>query len=230
MRKIGGRKLDPIKTFILALFVLMQGYLIFIKKHESLDIDVFPGTIPAPNIFIGNRIGQTFIAQRDHLVRIDVLMGTHERVNDREITFTLRERKPKNRILRRTTFNAAEVIDNRYHPVRFDPVRDSKGKEYYFLFNSPESTPDNSVCIWMNEDNIYPDGQYRYRHDPQMGDLVFRVYSRRPISKELARVVRHYSGVFGSVAVLIGVIVIFVVVQVFILLKLLDVIFKMIKD
>jgi hypothetical protein len=211
-----------IKFSGLALFILMQIFLLFIKKHDTLDLDITPNTQPSPNIYGNGRMGQTFIARRNGLARIDVMLGTHKRQNDKDVLFSIVERKPEKKEVFTTRFNAASVEDNLYHRFEFPPVKTSDGREYYFFFQSPLSTPENSICVWTNTKNIYSDGQYLFNDLPAGGDLVFRVYSKRPVFTELRRIVKNYPGIFGQTWLLILAILFFEVIQILVLSKLLD--------
>jgi hypothetical protein len=185
---------------VVGLFVLFQACLIFVMKHDTLDLDVGPNTQPTENIYQGNRVGQTFVARADNVARVDVAMGTHGRANDGTVFFRLWEETPERTLLRETAFNAAAVKNNLFHTVRFKPVSDTMGRTYYFVFSSAESTYENSICAWMNRHDIYPEGRYFLRHEPGDGDLMFRVYSRETVAGGMSRVVRKYGGVFGSPA------------------------------
>jgi hypothetical protein len=211
-----------VKFSIIGLFILFQVFLIFIKKHEALDIDSYPNTRPTANIYGYHKIGQTFVAERDNLCRIDLKLGTHGRENNKTVLFQLWQQTPKRTLVDQKEFNASAVKNNLYHPIRFPPVGGSREREFYFFLYSPESTPDDSICAWMNGKNIYDGGHMILNGRPRLGDLVFRVYSRRPVYTEIGRIVRNYSGVFGNKYILILVILLFVCVQVLVLNKLLE--------
>lgn len=230
MMKIPKSKFTIFKYLFLLLFILFQVYLIFIRKHYALDIDASPGTNPSINIYQDLKIGQTFVSKRNNLARIDVAMGTHRRTNTKDVIFQLWEFSPKRELIVEKTFNASTVKDNLLFPLDFKPIKKSKGKTYYFAFSSPESTFENSVCTWMNKKNIYREGSFYLGNSRRRGDLVFRVYSRRPVFTELGRVVRNYSGLFASKTLLIVVIVLFEIVQVVFLSKLLDMIRQTFKE
>ena len=211
------------KLLFILLFIVLQIFLIFLKRHYALDVDIFPNTIPSPKIHGENKIGQTFVAQRNNLARIDVNMAAYGRDNDKNIYFRLWEQIPKRKLIAEIEFNASEVKDNAYKTIKFKPIRHSKGKKYALFFSSPGSNPDNSISVWMNEDNIYREGDFLLNNTPSGGDLTFRVYSKRSIIKELGRIVRNYSGIFGSKFFLILSILFFEVVQILFLAKLLDI-------
>lgn len=214
------------KYAVIALFVLFQGYLIFIKKHPALDIDAYPNTRPTPGVFGDRKIGQTFIADKDNLSRIDLMLGTYGRENDKDVIFQLWELAREKKLVVEKVFNASNVRNNLYNPVEFAPQKKSKGREYCFLLSSPESSRDNSICAWMNGEDIYGRGNFVLNGQVSEGDLVFRVYSRRPLYTELGRIVRNYSGIFGNMYILIPVIGFFLGVQILVLSKLLDFMYK----
>jgi len=211
-----------LKFTALTLFILMQLFLIFVKRHDTLDLNITPNTQPSPNIGGEGRIGQTFIARRNGLARIDIMLGTHGRANDKDLVFKLQELAPERKLSFTTSFNAASVTNNLYFPFRFRSIRHSRDKEYYFTLQSPESTPDNSICVWTNTKNIYRDGQYLFNDLPAEGDVIFRVYSKRPVFTELRRIVKNYPGIFGQVWLLILAILFFEAIQILVFSKLLD--------
>lgn len=220
--KLSGLRYPVAKRTFLVLFVLFQGYLIFLKRHDCLDIDVTPNTNPSFNIYGEGMLGQTFVAPKNGVGRIDLMLGTHGRENDRDVVFELRETQPDNKLITRTIFNASSVKNNLYRSFVFKRIKNSQRRTYYFLFLSPESTLENSICIWMNKRNIYKKGDFLFNHHPQRGDLIFRVYSRRPVFTELRRIVRNYSGIFGNVTFLLLAIVFFEAAQILMFSKLLD--------
>jgi hypothetical protein len=216
---------DSYKVFkftALTLFLLMQLFLIFVKRHDTLDLDITPNTQPSPNIFSDGQVGQTFIARRNGLARIDIMLGTHGRTNDKDIVFKLQELTPEKKLSFTTSFNAANVKNNLYFPFRFRSIRHSRDKEYYFTLQSPESIPDNSICVWTNTKDIYRDGQYLFNDLTAEGDVIFRVYSKRPVFTELRRIVKNYPGIFGQVWLLFLAILFFEGIQILVFSKLLD--------
>lgn len=138
------------------------------------------------------------------------MMGTYERQSQVKIYFFLSEIKGKRKILmRKTEFLAAEVKNNLYHEIRFEPIRDSKGKLYYFALSSPEATSETGISAWMNDKNIYRHGNYVFDGRERRGDLVFRVYSQHNLISSLWRVLRRHAGILAYKPIFYSVIVIF---------------------
>ncbi len=187
-----------VRMGILFFFFLFPAYFILVRKHDCLDLDIFPNTVVSPALFGGNVVGQSFIAQRDGIARIDVIFTTYQRKNDRDIIFRLFEHTPRRRLLVEKVINASTILDNVYFSIRFPAQKNVRHKKLSFEFLSPSSTLDNCVALWMNAENIYSQGSYHFKRNPEKGDLVFRVYSRHPVVTELGRIVHTQKGFFGN--------------------------------
>lgn len=214
------------RRWLIGLFIVWQAGLIFVTKHDALDLDIGPNTQSTENIYQDNRVGQTFIAKRNGLARIDIALGTHGRTNRGTVFFRLWEETPERRLLREVTFNTATVKNNQFYAVRFKPVRRSFGRKYLFVLASAESTYENSICAWMNRRDIYPEGEYYFRQRPQGGDLMFRAYSRQTVAAELGRMVRKYGGALGSPVALAAAALFFIIIATAVFSKLLDLVLR----
>lgn len=215
-----------VKTGIIALFVLLQVFLVFVARHDTMDVESAPNTVPTPSYRGGARIGQTFKAASDGLARIDVLLGTHGRANDGDIRFRVWELTPARRLVAEVVFNASDVRNNLYRTFRFPPQPHSKGRPFLFEFKSRASSVANSFAVWTNANDVYKDGEFLLNGRAVGGDLTFRAYARRPVWTELSRMARSRSGIFGSVIVVAVAFLFFELVSVLFLKKLLDVLWK----
>lgn len=209
-----------LKGVIVFLFIGLQFCLIFIKKHYTLDIDAYPNTNPTVTIHGERIVGQTFVAERDHLSKIEIMVGTFGRENDGDVIFELGVSKEK--AVEKKVFNASQVKNNRYHSIVFSSQKNSRGKQYYFTLSSPESTPDNSICAWMNAGDIYPEGEYFLNDQVRGGDLVFRAYSSQRVSAVLSEMAKNRPGIWGNTYVLMVSVVLFITLQAAVLFKLLN--------
>lgn len=197
--------------------------LICVKKHDTLDlyIDTYPRTEFSPHIFDATRVGQSFTAMKNNLARIDVSFRKLGQTPT-EVQFNLYEMGTERKIILKKRFNTSRILQNKYNSISFKPLRRSKGKKYLFVFYSPDSTFRNSLQAWINNQNLYKDGEYFLNNQAETGDLVFRVYYKRPIITELGRITRNYPGIFHSTVFLIFTIVFFIAVQILVFSKLLD--------
>lgn len=215
-----------IRGGLVILFVLMQVYLLALKKYDTLDIDVTPNNAPSINIWGDTQLGQTFLAKSHGLARIDVMLGTHGRNNTKDIIFELWELDSNKKQVTQQVFNAARINNNLYHPITFPLLLDSKGKQYLMTFKSPDSTFDNSICLWTHSQDIYTEGDYFVNQEKVSADVIFRVYARRPLISELGRIVSNYQGIFASQTFLVAAFIFFELVQILVLWILLGYIHK----
>jgi len=154
------------------------------QKAERMDInqDLYDGTVG--EILPGKTFGQTFVSHQPNLCRIDVLLATYCRTNTCDLTFRLRVGSPGGEEVATITVNGASVQDNKWHPFRFPPLLDSRGRTYYFSLESANATPGNALTAYLA---LGPsDVGTRYQNGrPRDGSLAFRTYYLSPTPDEL---------------------------------------------
>ena len=124
------------------------------------------------------RIGQQFIARRDGLCAVDVLVGTYGRRNTRDILFRLKESPAAGRDLATVRVNASLLSDREYVRFAFAPQPDSGGKAYYFCIESPEAIAGDAITLWAYCEADAP-GVSLYRNGRAgRGHLVFGLFYR----------------------------------------------------
>jgi hypothetical protein len=121
-------------------------------------------------------IGQSFLASRDGLNRIDVLLLDYHRVNTHDVTFHLRQGNEAQEDIFTATFNASEVRGLTWKSFSFPPLTDSAGKEYFFFFESPESTRGNAITVGGAEGDPYSHGNAFLKSNPVNADAAFKTY------------------------------------------------------
>jgi len=132
--------------------------------------------VAAGEIYGALKIGQSFVSPDNGLYRIDLLLATYARENDREVIFRLR-RTPEGEDLATIRFNASEVRDNSFYRLDFPPISDSAGESFYFFLESPDSEPGNAITIWGITRNVYDEGRAYRNHRPAGGEVAFRAYT-----------------------------------------------------
>lgn len=170
-------KIPPILlgTIILLCCILSAGCM-----NEVSGIRQDTQNYPIGEIYGNISVSQSFIAPKDSLTRIDVLLATYDRNNTEAITFQLREEGSAENIVA-IKVNAEQIKDNEFYRFDFDLIPDSKGRSYIFTISSPDSTPGNAITIWFNYEgdgtpDAYRDGTCFINNDPFQGDLSFRTY------------------------------------------------------
>lgn len=132
---------------------------------------------PSPRIALSGemQLGQTFVAPRDGLERVDVLMYGYRRHNTQPVTFHLRKLEADQDEVS-FTFNASEVRGWRWQSFGFPPLADCEGQTYYFFFDSPTSTSEDALTLGGVEGDIYPNGTAVINGHPALADVAFKTY------------------------------------------------------
>lgn len=132
--------------------------------------------VPAGEIYGSLKVGQTFVSPANDLYRIDILLATYARENDRDVIFHLRH-TPEGEDLATIRFNASQVEDNSFYRFDFSPIANSAGHPFYLFLESPHSEPGNAITIWGVTEDVYQEGKAYRNHRPAEGELAFQVYA-----------------------------------------------------
>ena len=124
----------------------------------------------------GVEIGQTFYCSRSNLARIEVALATYNRLNHQEVIFHLKKSPRDKKDIYTKKFKASNVIDNEYRSFDFPPLPDSKGKMFYFSFESPLSKRGDAITAWASSENKYKKGTLYLNGKKSKGDLRFKIY------------------------------------------------------
>lgn len=153
--------------------------------YFHIEDNVYPlgaGAIAVSPLLPETSVGQSFISKGD-LCGIGVFFGTYQRANTGKILFKLKESPTSKTHLYSTWIDMATVPDNSDYTISFllasdaSTLRDSKGKKFYFELTAPDGTLDNTVTLWANQQDLYPNGQLYVNGQPVSGDLGFKIYS-----------------------------------------------------
>jgi len=120
-------------------------------------------------------LGQTFVAARDGLNRIDILLYGYRRHNTQPVTWHLRRAGAAQDEVT-VEFNAGDVWGWAWVPFLFDPLPTSSGQAYYFFFESPTSTTDDALTLGGVEGDLYPNGSAVINGQPAFADAAFMTF------------------------------------------------------
>jgi SAM-dependent methyltransferase len=98
----------------------------------------------------GLTLSQSFMAEKNGLRRVDVMMATYARVNDSHLQFALR-RATGGKVITSYSVPAERVKDNAWHTFEFPPVADSAGQAFVFELSAPAATPANAVTAYFTD-------------------------------------------------------------------------------
>ena len=165
-----------------------------------------------------NQVGQTFVAPAAGLERVDVLFFGFRRQNTQPITFHLRRQGEETDLVLKM-FSASEVWGWRWKRFEFNPIPDSAAQAYVFFFDSPASTPADSIGLAGVRGDVYGQGTSFFLGVPADGDVAFKTfYAGVSLQSKLAmladRLIAHKPGIWGDIRlyILLGAANLFLVV------------------
>jgi hypothetical protein len=190
----------PLLTLMGLLVVVVRS--LALLGYDGQFVNLLPPT-PATAIVRGVELGQTFVAPRDGLQRIDVLMYRPFLHTTSPATFHLREEGAQQDLFS-FTFDSGETRGWHWQSFRFAPLANSAGQTYYFFFDSPASGPDDALKLGGVEGDLYPNGTALINRHPAFADVAFKTfYANVSLSDKLSalagKITEHKPSVWGNI-------------------------------
>ncbi len=103
------------------------------------------GTIPFL-LDTGEDLVFTVYCRLDEFFRLDILLATRSRINTCHLRVIIRDLNIKTP-LRVLYLDGLEILDNRFHPIYFEPIADSAGKTYQIEIDSPDANEQSVIAV-----------------------------------------------------------------------------------
>ncbi len=140
-----------------------QEYCLIPERPQAIVGEIVPGT----------KLFQTFTSKCSGLNRIKLFLTSYDRVNTSTLRLRLKDMDAGQQWFDRA-IPAAEIANNQWHEISFEPLPDSKGKHYRITLASPDAEPGNAFGVWHTGKDTYPDGAASINNDPIQADWVFQ--------------------------------------------------------
>jgi glycosyltransferase involved in cell wall biosynthesis len=147
------RELRPVKPVTHAELASLKAAGLGIGRAAMEPDDAIPGPeqlairLATPAIDGTVTASQTFRCPRGLLYRIDVLVGTHRRINIHDIELRLLDARTQG-LLAQAAVDAATACDNAWIAFEFDPVRIEGERELTFVVEAPTAPPKHGLAVW----------------------------------------------------------------------------------
>ncbi len=185
-------------------------------QGQLTNINLQPS--PEQQIWGDRTIGQSFVAPRDKLNRVDLLFQTYNRKNTGQVNLRLLELPAsldhplQGAEVFSATFQADSVRDQEWRTFNFPAVSHSSGKNYFILLQSPTSEPGNAITVGGFDKDVYPFGSAFVGGKPIPADITFRACFQMSPAEKLQhlseQITRHRPALWGSIifyGVLLGI-------------------------
>ena len=140
-----------------------QNYCLTSGDPQAILGEIVPGT----------KLFQTFVSECSGLNRIKLFLTSYDRVNTSTLRLRLKDMDAGQQLFD-MAIPAAEIANNQWHEISFEPLPGSKGKHYRITLVSPEAEPGNAFGVWRSEKDVYPDGTALINNHPVSADLMFQ--------------------------------------------------------
>jgi hypothetical protein len=141
----------------------------------QLPVPAPPDSAAGP-IIKNQTLTQTFLATKNGLTGISLLLATYDRQNSGSVNFHLQraEQVGTTNYIETISADAATIVNNGWLTLTFPPL-DSENQRYAIVIVSDSSDPENAITAWMRTGDPYDDGQLMRTGKVLGGDLVFGV-------------------------------------------------------
>lgn len=133
--------------FVCLLIFILPAILVFGIKY--LPSGTQPSLGNTKKIYQDFSLSQSFISMQNNLGGIGVSIKNPNFANKKNATFQLSDNEK--RTLRYVILNGQNIADGKFVKILFEPISDSKGKEYTWVLSSPESVFEDALEIFLTD-------------------------------------------------------------------------------
>lgn len=160
---------------ILALFIKMVPY----NDQPGYDVD------HRLSVYFTHKVSQKFTSQEDNLAAIGITLGNPNLKNKKEVKLDLFS---EDTLVRTSSLSGLNIPDGGYVRFEFNPVTDSKGKEYVFTIQSPDAGEVDVIYVYHTKNVLEWMGEIRFNEEVfEEGKLPFVTYHKPKSKLEIIR-------------------------------------------
>lgn len=123
-------------------------------------------------------ISQVFTSQENYLTAIGISLGNPNLKNKNEIIFNLKD--AGGITTRQIKISGANVQDGNFIKFVFDPIPDSKGKQFIFSISSPSAGPEEILNVYFSSEKTSWIGPATYGEEVIDTGLPIVTYHKVP--------------------------------------------------
>lgn len=140
------RKLISFTTFfVLFLIVILPLFLSFFIKF--IPVGIQPPLTTTKRIYEAIILSQQFVALEDNLAGIGVSLKNPRFANKKNVYINILDNQ--NNIIRKITLNGQNIADGNFDKIFFEPIKDSRNKQFTWSIFSPDSNKDDAIEVFL---------------------------------------------------------------------------------
>lgn len=147
------------------------------RRRKKLKLSQYPSC----EIRGADTVGESFVAVKNNLYRIDIKFATYFRQIRHNLLFHLKENYQAKQDLACLKISTSQLRDNAFYSFIFPRQIFSERRSYYFYLESPDSVKGDAVSVWCTEeaspDQFHCQPLQRYERGWRVGGhIMFRAY------------------------------------------------------
>jgi hypothetical protein len=185
-----------------ALAVVFAAWVALLLPAEVPDTSSPPLASNVVLVHNWQAVGQSFVAERDGLSAVSVILATAQRMSQAEISFHVKDSPDGEplRTVRRPLESLPEGSAQQYHAggpserwetFSFEPIAGSAGRKLYFSIEGEGIPTENAVGVLTFFHSRYPQGEAFVNEAPVNAHVNFRARSQGQIKDYLLVVARN---------------------------------------
>ena len=167
-------------TSLVVFFAVFLLPVILALGIKYIPYDTQPSLEGVKNIYGKYFISQVFTSQESELMGIAMTIKNPNLKNKQDFFFDLYDGSGNN--LREVKLNGMNVEDGSYIKFLFDPIADSKGKEYKVVLTNPSAGPEEVLGIYYTQNRPSWIGTMMFNEEEASGGISLVTY-HKPQSK-----------------------------------------------
>lgn len=168
------------KTFYFSvLIIFLMGFLIFFLLSlmiREIPNDIQPSLEGTQMIYKDVVVKQFFTSEMDNLLGIGTSIKNPNFRNRKSLILNLYSDDQE--LLRTVTLNGLNIPDGDFIKIRFQPIKDSRGKKYLLQLSAPEASSEESLEIFLTSQNPKWMGNLQVNSNNSDGKMSFITYHK----------------------------------------------------
>ena len=143
------------------------------EYSDALNIPIVETSFISPSILLSlsKILCSQFTFTENNLNEIKIFTETYKRQNS-DLEFQIMD--SDGHLLRKGKIKGHKILDNDYTSFKFEPIKDSKGKTFFFKVRS-KGEP--NAAVWYNETRTSPGLNLYYNNEHVKGSICFQAFA-----------------------------------------------------
>lgn len=166
-------KLIKFNVLFVLLLLLIIPFLLSFKLHTLPD-RLQPGLKGTERIYKDHILSQGFLSNSDNLSGVGLSIKNPNFSNKNELVYLIKD--SDGNTVRIGSINGRNIPDGDFIVLKFEPVTNSKNRQFYFELSSPTSPENESFEVYFSEEDNFAEQKLKTDGRPTNLNLAYVIY------------------------------------------------------